>query len=654
MRFLAFGVFNTALTYALYCLLLLWLPPQPAYAVVYVLGIGLAYLGNAIFVFGARPQWRSALAYPLVYLLPYLANAGIIELLLRNGIGPRVALALALAVVTPLSFLLNRSALQRQPPPRGGGDPPDRRLIGSLAVALVATSAYYAPGLFGYFQGDDLANLHSIHGWIAQDRLVPQLASFFASGLTSAGSFYRPLVMVNLALNESVAGTHYAAWYAVDLLVHLANTAGVLVVAHRLAAPRASASYLPALLAALLFALCPLLAEGVTWVSARSDAWVTLFCLVGTWCWLSQRTALVLLALPLCLALALGHKESAAVLPLQLALLCLVPRLRTGPRVLALANCFAMVGAFLAWRAHLFGSAWLVYAAPGTTAGGAGSLIAGIDSFPTWWDALFAATPSTAAAYLVLLVLAALVAAASLERGQRLACLALAGACGGLVLATLLNLGALPASGEGGRLAYAPIAWLALAFGVALAGGQQSRLHRQFKRAAAALLLVAVLVGLMPLRAVLDGTWQAQEQVRAMVATLPDWAARHDSGIVYVPERIGPVVVARNAQGGLVLPPLQATPLMDRVIPTLPAELAGREHLLAGGLLTQARALRPTLVDDGVIAALLAPATATWPDAYACWSTTQRQFVDLPVPASIDPVVRAEALGRAMEAVPGC
>ena len=111
-RFLLFGLFNTLLTYAIYCVLVFWLHPQLAYVLVFALGIGIAYVGNAAWVFRARMRWSTVFPYVVFYLGQYAANAGAVHLLMEQaGWGPRVALAVALAIVTPVSFLLNHALL---------------------------------------------------------------------------------------------------------------------------------------------------------------------------------------------------------------------------------------------------------------------------------------------------------------------------------------------------------------------------------------------------------------------------------------------------------------------------------------------------------------------------------------------------------------
>lgn len=109
LRFLLFGGLNTGLTYALFVGLVLVLHPQLAYATAFATGISLAYLGNSIWVFAARPRVRSALAYPLLYGSQYLINAGLLQLL-GVGLGwpPWFALGAALCVSVPVSFLMNR------------------------------------------------------------------------------------------------------------------------------------------------------------------------------------------------------------------------------------------------------------------------------------------------------------------------------------------------------------------------------------------------------------------------------------------------------------------------------------------------------------------------------------------------------------------
>lgn len=115
LRFLAGGVANTLATLLLYWALLTVLPPHPAYAISFVAGIGLGYLINTGFVFGARRTWRNFAAFPLVYLAGYAAGAGVLELTTtRFGLDPRLAPLFSVAVSVPLTFVLMRLLLGRR------------------------------------------------------------------------------------------------------------------------------------------------------------------------------------------------------------------------------------------------------------------------------------------------------------------------------------------------------------------------------------------------------------------------------------------------------------------------------------------------------------------------------------------------------------
>lgn len=114
LRFLLAGGANTAATYALFWLLTVWLHHQLAFALAFVVGVGVAYLLNTRFVFAVRGNARAALGYPLVYLATYALNAALLEVgVSLLGWSPRWALLAAIAVGVPVSFTLNRWWLTR-------------------------------------------------------------------------------------------------------------------------------------------------------------------------------------------------------------------------------------------------------------------------------------------------------------------------------------------------------------------------------------------------------------------------------------------------------------------------------------------------------------------------------------------------------------
>jgi putative flippase GtrA len=105
-RYVVAGGINSAATYVLYLLLLRFTPYLWAYSLSYVAGIGIGYLLNAYWVFGHAPTARTALAYPLVYVLGYAAGAtgvalGVEVLRLPAALAPFLGVAMSV----PITYL---------------------------------------------------------------------------------------------------------------------------------------------------------------------------------------------------------------------------------------------------------------------------------------------------------------------------------------------------------------------------------------------------------------------------------------------------------------------------------------------------------------------------------------------------------------------
>lgn len=511
----------------------------------------------------------------------------------------------------------------------------------AIGVPLLLAALLYAPGFGGFWLGDDLTNLHHFHHYAEQGRLWAESFATFTRGISAEGSAWRPLSILSLAANQALAGNHYPGWYAANYAVHLANTALVALLVLRLAAHLRVEGALAAALAALAFALAPKLAEGVYWLSARADGWVTLLTLLATWLWLGPpaRTprAWMPFALALLLALGLLFKESAAVYPLQLGLLALAwPGRRGGVRWMALLLAFALAAAFFAWRAHLFGHAFWVYATPGAEQASVDwlqRLRSALSSGLPWWQAL-SGGGAFAWAYLLLWPPACVLAFLAADPAQRRLALAIAAAGAGMALATVLNLGSLLAHGEGGRLSYGPTAWAAIALGLLLARPLVNRPARPLAVLATALAIgcggVVLWQGLARVRAAQDG-------LAALAAALPAQVESHPGySLLLVPEHAGQAVLLRNAQGAIALPPIQREGLLHRALPTLPGELGHRNAGIANGLLTRFESARFQHLLGDEVRKLYEPAPARWPDHYACWSMAERRFIDLPAPPATD------------------
>lgn len=113
VRFVVAGGTNTVACLIVYWLLLPWMAPQAAYAVCFVVGVGLGYLLHTRYAFRARRGWRSFAAWPLVCLAGWAVGASVLELAIGPlGIDPRLAPFLSVAASMPVTFLLGRRVLQ--------------------------------------------------------------------------------------------------------------------------------------------------------------------------------------------------------------------------------------------------------------------------------------------------------------------------------------------------------------------------------------------------------------------------------------------------------------------------------------------------------------------------------------------------------------
>ena len=109
-RYLVVGVANTAASYAIYLVLLRFMPYGWAYTVAFVAGIGIAYLLQSRLVFGAQASWGTFFAFPLVYVVQYAVGVLALWLLVETGLMSReLALFAVLVVTVPAGFAMSRA-----------------------------------------------------------------------------------------------------------------------------------------------------------------------------------------------------------------------------------------------------------------------------------------------------------------------------------------------------------------------------------------------------------------------------------------------------------------------------------------------------------------------------------------------------------------
>ncbi|MBJ6759366.1 tetratricopeptide repeat protein [Myxococcaceae bacterium JPH2] len=193
-----------------------------------------------------------------------------------------------------------------------------RSRIQGLSVALVAM-AVYVPALTGGFVYDDYA-LVDANPWIQSPVWLGEVFRHQLFGFnptaTASAAFYRPLTHVALLAIHLLAGVRPWAYHLLPVLLHAVASVTLSSLTRRLAgALRPNV----ALAAGLLFAVHPVHAEAVAWISGLMDVATTTAGLGALWMLatrgLRPRRAVAGAALWL---VALLFKEVAALVPLML------------------------------------------------------------------------------------------------------------------------------------------------------------------------------------------------------------------------------------------------------------------------------------------------------------------------------------------------
>jgi putative flippase GtrA len=108
-KFVISGALNTAVTYVLFLVLTLFLATSIAYTLTYVVGIAIAYLLNALFVFRTGNSKRMAIAVPVSYFIQYFYGLAALKILMQVfRLPPYITMAVVIASSFPLQFLLLR------------------------------------------------------------------------------------------------------------------------------------------------------------------------------------------------------------------------------------------------------------------------------------------------------------------------------------------------------------------------------------------------------------------------------------------------------------------------------------------------------------------------------------------------------------------
>jgi hypothetical protein len=227
------------------------------------------------------------------------------------------------------------------------------------AVVVAAAFVAYLSALWGTFLYDDLHSVRDNPAIRSLDE-IPRLLTDPSAFSAFDARMWRPVLLLSFALNHAMGGGHPLPFKLTDLAIHVATALALWSLARSLGLSRRRA-----LLAGAVFAVHPLAAEAIGFVSARSDQLLALGAIVAMraqvalrqgsrWAWLGILGGMVL---------ACGSKETGVVVP---GLLLVVHRLasdRDGTRtrwrdaMLCVLPALVLAGLYLWGRSHLLGAA---------------------------------------------------------------------------------------------------------------------------------------------------------------------------------------------------------------------------------------------------------------------------------------------------------
>ena len=506
----------------------------------------------------------------------------------------------------------------------------------AVAVALIAGIVACLRLARGYFLADDFVQLANFAQWQAQGRLADEVLLRFHGSIDGVNGFFRPLTFVSYVANYFASGAAAAPWLGVNLALHLANAALVGTIVARLAGNGTRAVTVAALFAAMLFFVFAPVWEVATWIACRYDALSTFFTLLtGVWFIGGRRVA----ALAATVA-ALLSKESGAGAIVFVGVLALagfgvrrdVPRVRG--LVAAIMPWVGVGAVYTAARWAIFGSPTEVYRGVHPQLLSAEHWVLLFSSGREFGHQVFPGVPGLTGLVALSAVTFACGAGLAARRGRAaLRALAVVTVMMLAALALLLpHLMGFETNGIGGRLFYQPAAFYAAVLGLALhealAAFDARRATATIALVAAALLLAANLHwGVAAARDYASAHRSMRDVASALARLASDGRAGY--ALVVVPDAVGRVPFARNAQAGLMLAPVQATPISTRLLVQTDAEIGAIDRLIDGGALAALQAM--PLVDYLAGAASGRAWPRTPPDRTLCWNPWRRELVALDV-----------------------
>jgi tetratricopeptide (TPR) repeat protein len=214
--------------------------------------------------------------------------------------------------------------------------------IAAVVVLALATTLVYAQSFRGEFISDDVSA-------IVENPLMRSLApaNLYAIATSFDDANWIPLKVLSLAVDHQIWGLEPAGYHLTNLLLHVANAVAIYWLLRRLGESAGLA-----LAAALLWALHPVQAESVAWISERKNVLSTLFFVLAFHAylgWSARPRGSGYAALFVLYAAALLSKVNTIVLPALTIWYEIVYRGRVRARDVTVAISLLVLGVVVAW-----------------------------------------------------------------------------------------------------------------------------------------------------------------------------------------------------------------------------------------------------------------------------------------------------------------
>lgn len=513
-------------------------------------------------------------------------------------------------------------------------------LAAMLGLPGVAALVLYAPVLKTGFLGDDFGLLHAFDGCAGVWQTARCVGAMFVSGVGPPSNQYRPLAMATFALNWMLSSDPFG-WHLVNVLLHATNAALVALLAWQLLGADTPRTRAAALMAGWLFAWFAPAVEATAWVAARFDGLALAWLLVAACAFMRSaiwRDRYGLLSLG-ATVLSYMSKESATIGAPLIVMLAWHKQgsgnglVRSVLETLRSAWPWLLIAmAYFGFRRLLFGDPFQFF--PGSSPLAvllSGKWLASIPGMLDWARvSLPEIAPRTMFAVSGLVLLACALAVGLVEAVLRRVLIVMSIAVLA-AFALLLPHWQWPATGEGGRELDAIAAIALVAATVPLAA--RGRL-----RALAWVAAVTLLGSELVLAQAAIGRWaRAGEDTRTLASALARVANETPpSGyaFVVVPNHVGAIPFGRNAEGGLMLPPVQAESLSPKLVVQTGDELARWPDLFERDIIGRLRREPAASVAANPRTPRVPPPHAL-PDRWFCWSPRTRVLV--PVALALAP-----------------